>query len=283
MNKTTIKKLFATGMALFLLVGATGCGETPTPVLKNEDLVLLDVSLEEEYYGIATKLDNTALRDRIQLALNESIADGSAAEISTKWFGKDTIYRPETPTVTPDPAATVEQDTIILGCDINFAPMGFKDGDEIVGFDIDLAREVIENKMGKTLKIQPIAWDNKEAELNTGKIDVIWNGLTINPERLENMCFTDPYMQNFQAIIVRSDSEITTKEQLNGKNIAMQKESTAVDAFDKSGIQANKTFELPDNVACLNELKTGRVDAVVMDSVVANYYLSRGDGATVGS
>lgn len=283
MKNTTLKQLLATGMALFLLTGMTSCGDSPAAVQKNEDLILLDVSLEEEYYGIATKLDNTALRDRIQIALNESIADGSAAKISTKWFGKDTIYRPEAPTVTPDPAATVDKDTIILGCDINFAPMGFKEGDEIVGFDIDLAREVIENKMGKKLEVQPISWENKEAELNTGKIDVIWNGLTINPERLQNMAFTDPYMQNFQAIVVRGDSNITTKEQLNGKNIAMQKESTAVDAFDKSGIQANKTIELPDNVACLNELKTGRVDAVIMDSVVANYYLSRGDGQTVGS
>ena len=130
--------------------------------------------------------------------------------------------------------------------------------------------------MGKKLQIQPITWSNKEAELSTGKVDVLWNGLTITDERLEAMSFTEAYMENVQAIVVPKDSDIKSAADLNGKKIAMQKESSAVDAYNASGIDA-ETVELADNVACLNELKTGRVDAIVMDSVVANYYLAKGE------
>ncbi|MGI5958756.1 MAG: transporter substrate-binding domain-containing protein [Massiliimalia sp.] len=239
------------------------------------DFVTLDESLADELYGIAVKKDNTVLRDEIQNALTEAIEDGSAAEIAEKWFGKDTIYVPEdSEKITTDPNAKSDKDTIILGCDTNFAPMGFTEGgDEVKGFDIDLAKLIIEEKMGKKLVVQPITWANKEAELNAGKVDVLWNGLTITPERQEQMAFTDAYMQNKQVIVVPKDSDIKSAEDLNGKRIAMQKQSTAVDAYNDSGIKA-ETTELADNVACLTELKQGRQDAVIMDSVVADYYLS---------
>lgn len=179
-----------------------------------------------------------------------------------------------TQTASVDPESTeASKDTIVLGCDVSFAPMAFQDGDDIVGFDIDLAEAVFEEEMGKKLKIQPIDWSSKEAELDTEKIDVIWNGLTITDERKEKMCFTEPYMKNEQIVIVRKDSDINTIDDLKGKVIGMQKESTAVDAFKESGIEA-ETVELKDNVSCLNELQTERVDAVIMDSVVGNYYLT---------
>lgn len=167
-----------------------------------------------------------------------------------------------------------EKDTLILGCDINFAPMAFEQDGEIVGFDIDLAREVIEEKMGMKLEIQPIDWDSKEAELDTGKVDIVWNGLTITDDREKNMCLTQAYMENKQVIIVAEDTDISSSSDLTGKRIAMQKESSAVDAYKYSGIEGVAT-ELKDNVACLDELASGRQDAVVMDSVVADYYLTK--------
>lgn len=267
--KKILAMLLASVMAMSLMVGC----ETKKESGKLYDFVTVEESLADELYGISVKKGNDVLRDEIQNALNEAIADGSAAKVAEKWFGKDTIYVPETPTVTTDPNAKSDKDTIILGCDVHFAPMGFMDGDNVVGFDIDLAKLVIEEKMGKTLIVQPITWANKEAELNAEKIDVLWNGLTITDERLAEMCFTEAYMQNRQVIVVPKDSDIKSVADLEGKKIAMQKQSTAVDAFNDSGISAEVT-ELADNVACLTELKQGRQDAVIMDSVVADYYLS---------
>ena len=270
--KKFLTAFLASVMALAVFAGC-GSGKGSDSSNKQYDFITLDESLSDELYGIAVKNGNEVLRDEIQNALNEAIEDGSAAKVAEKWFGKDTIYTPEKPTVTPDPNAKSDKDTIVLGCDVHFAPMGFMDGDEVVGFDIDLAKLVIEEKMGKTLKVQPITWENKEGELNADKVDVLWNGLTITDKRLEAMCFTDAYMENKQVVVVPKDSDIKSLKDLEGKKIAMQKQSTAVEAFANSGIKA-ETTELADNVLCLTELKQGRQDAVIMDSVIADYYLS---------
>lgn len=169
---------------------------------------------------------------------------------------------------------SAEKDTLILGCDIEFAPMAYKEDGEIVGFDIDLAKAVIEDKMGMNLEIQAIDWNSKEAELDTGKIDIVWNGLTITEKRLKEMNITQPYMENRQVIVVPEGSDIKSSADLEGKRVAMQKESTAVIAYNDAGISATAT-ELKDNVLCLDELASGRQDAVIMDSVVAEYYLSK--------
>jgi polar amino acid transport system substrate-binding protein len=106
---------------------------------------------------------------------------------------------------------------LIMGLDDTFAPMGFRDEKgELVGFDVDLANEVAE-RIGMTIKFQPIDWSMKENELNAGNIDLIWNGYTITPERQEKVAFTKPYLENSQVIVVLADSDIKTKADLAGK------------------------------------------------------------------
>ena len=95
-----------------------------------------------------------------------------------------------------------EKNTLTLGLDANFPPMGFSDENgDIVGFDIDLAKEVAK-KMNVELKLQSINWETKEIELSSGKIDLIWNGLTMTPSREEEMTFTKPYLKNKQVVAV---------------------------------------------------------------------------------
>ena len=96
----------------------------------------------------------------------------------------------------------------VLGLDDSFPPMGFRnETDEIVGFDIDLAKEVAA-RLGVNFRAQPINWDAKEQELATGNIDCIWNGLTITEERLASLSFTKPYLNNAQVLVVRKDAGI---------------------------------------------------------------------------
>lgn len=172
-----------------------------------------------------------------------------------------------------------DDNTIVVGLDVGFAPMGFEQDGEIVGFDIDLARAVIEDKMGMTVQFQPIDWDSKEGELNTGKIDLIWNGLSRSPEREEQMALTNSYLKNDQILVVKSDSGITSSADLTGKVLAMQEGSTAEDAWDEfsaanTDITPSTVNLLSDNVVCLTELEQDKADVVLMDSVVAEYYLS---------
>ena len=162
----------------------------------------------------------------------------------------------------------------ILGLDASFPPMGFtNEKNEIVGYDIDLAKEVCE-RMGVELKIQPINWDSKQQELDTKNIDCIWNGFTVDEERKKSMAVSDAYME--------ADSSYKTKEDLAGKVVELQKGSTAAVALDS---EENKQFKdsladtilIADNVKAMMDLGTG-CDAVLMDEVVANYYLAQNEG-----
>ena len=166
--------------------------------------------------------------------------------------------------------------TFVMGLDDAFAPMGFRDDDgNIVGFDIDLATEVCK-RLGYELVLQPIDWDSKEMELNNGNIDCIWNGFSITDERLESMTMSVPYIANAQVIIVKKDSGIAAKEDLAGKEIGVQKGSSAKDAVEGDDLAGviSQMSEYPTNVDAFNDLMAGRVSAVVADVIIAKYYLA---------
>jgi polar amino acid transport system substrate-binding protein len=177
-------------------------------------------------------------------------------------------------------AASKEENTLIVGIDDKFAPMGFRDeNNEIVGFDIDYAKAAVE-KMGKEVVFQPIDWSTKESELSSGRIDLIWNGYTITDERKEKVLFTKPYLKNAQVLVTKADSKISTLENLNGKVIGVQSLSSALDALNACDLseKISQVTEYKDNVLALNDLKIGRIDAVVIDQVVADYYLTQEQG-----
>jgi len=172
-----------------------------------------------------------------------------------------------------------DDNAIIVGIDDKFAPMGFRDDkNEIVGFDIDYARAAAE-KMGKEITFQPIDWSSKESELNSGRIDLIWNGYTITDERKDKVLFTKPYLENSQVAITLADSPITKLDELDGKNVGLQALSSAADALAASPLKDKvNASEFPDNVLALTDLKTKRLDAVIIDEVVARYYMSKEEG-----
>ena len=180
------------------------------------------------------------------------------------------------PEAAPAPAAA-----IVVGLDDNFPPMGFRDEkNELVGFDIDLAKEAAK-RLGAEVAFKPIDWNAKEAELNGKRIDVLWNGLTITEERKANILFTTPYLENRQIIIVLDKSELKDKAGLAGKVVGVQDGSSAVDAVQKDEATAKSIKELKkfaDNVTALMDLSAGRLDAIVVDEVVGRYYTAKKPG-----
>lgn len=168
--------------------------------------------------------------------------------------------------------------TVVVGLDDTFAPMGFKDTNgEIVGFDVDLAKEVFK-RLGLNVKFQPIDWAMKETELNSKKIDAIWNGYTITDERKQKVDFTKPYMENRQVIVVLKDSNIAKKADLEGKLVAAQNNSSSQEAVEKdkdilSKFKDGKLYLYENNNDALMELENKRVDAVVVDEILARYYI----------
>ncbi|MEE3955863.1 amino acid ABC transporter substrate-binding protein [Peribacillus frigoritolerans] len=170
-----------------------------------------------------------------------------------------------------------KDNTLVIGIDDKFAPMGFRDeNNKITGFDIDYAKAAAE-KMGVKVKFQPIDWKTKETELSSGRIDLIWNGYTITDERKEKVLFTKPYLKNAQVVVTREDSKLTKLDDLKGKVVGLQSLSSASDALNANPVNSKiKTItEFSDNVLALSDLKSGRVDAVVIDEVVIKYYMSK--------
>ena len=174
-------------------------------------------------------------------------------------------------------AAPAAPTKIVIGLDDNFPPMGFRnEKNELVGFDISLAKEATE-RMGIEAEFKPIDWSAKEAELNGKRVDMLWNGLTITEERKKNIAFTKPYMENHQIIVVPKSSTIKTKAELAAKVIGIQDGSSAIDAVQRDPIAASfkELKKFGDNVTALMDLSTGRVDAVVLDEVVGRYYTAK--------
>ncbi|NLJ08771.1 MAG: amino acid ABC transporter substrate-binding protein [Treponema sp.] len=167
---------------------------------------------------------------------------------------------------------------LVLGLDDAFPPMGYRnENNEIVGYDIDLAKEVAK-RLGVELILQPIDWNAKEQELNTGKIDCIWNGFTITEERAKNMAFTKPYLKNAQVLVVKKSAPYQTLADLKGKAVGLQAGSSAAEALDGAAefkASLKNVVEFKDNLTALMDLEIGGVDAVIMDLIVANDNIKR--------
>ena len=170
---------------------------------------------------------------------------------------------------------------LVLGCDDQFPPMGFDDNGTLVGFDIDLAREVAK-RIGVDFTPKAIDWKTKEMELSSDKIDVIWNGYTITEERIGKVQFTKPYLENAQQIVVQADSDIQTIDDLAGKMIGFQIESAASEVYEASPLSgtAKGTQEYDDFQMALLDLKSAsRVDAIICDKILIEYAMQQDPGS----
>jgi len=177
----------------------------------------------------------------------------------------------------PDKGA--DKSKIVVGLDDNFPPMGFKnEKNEIVGFDVDLAKEAAK-RLGREVEFKAIDWSSKEAELKSGRVQILWNGLDITEKRKENMLFSNPYMDNRQIIFVKKGSTAVSDEKsLAGKTIGVQSASTAEEYTDTTNFYKNEVKEVkkyPDYVAAFMDLENGRLDAVIGDEIVGRYYMSK--------
>lgn len=165
--------------------------------------------------------------------------------------------------------------TLIVGFDQEFPPMGFiGDDGEYTGFDLELAQEVAK-RLGLSYKAQPIAWDSKDMELESGNIDCIWNGFTMTG-REDAYTWSDPYMENAQVFVVKADSGIESPADLAGKIVEVQMDSSGQKALEADPELSGSFAQLittPDYNTAFMDLEQGAVDAVCMDIIVASYQI----------
>lgn len=171
-----------------------------------------------------------------------------------------------------------EKGKFVVGLDDNFPPMGFVDeSGNLAGFDIDLAKEV-GKRLGVEVEFKPTEWDGVILSLINKDIDVIWNGLTITEERKEKIDFSRAYLDNKQIIVINKDKKIFTLTDLSDKIVGAQLESSSSNALDKNLELKDSIKEVKyyaTNTEAFLDLKIGRIDALVVDEVLARYYISK--------
>ena len=179
-----------------------------------------------------------------------------------------------------------DKKTFTVGFDAEYPPYGYMDENgEYTGFDLELAEAVCKLEGWELVK-KPLNWDSKDMELNSGSIDCIWNGFTMNG-REDDYTFSTPYVDNSQVIVVAEKSGIDTLEDLAGKTVGVQAASAALDLLKSEEEGGQKkladTFgalnEFADYNTAFTELQAGALDALAIDVGVANYQIkSRGEG-----
>lgn len=200
-------------------------------------VTIMDAVLQREQYGIAARKDDKAFMSKINEALIALYGNGGMQEVADQ-FGLTADIALESSTKNPLADATdsswddiVASEKIIIGYTI-FAPIAFDEGNGLTGYDIELAKKTIEYLNEKySVNLEPefqiIDWDSKEALLTNGTIDLIWNGLTIDDERLANMCISVPYLNNDQVAVVRTEDKdkYVTPDDLKDAVIGVEKGS----------------------------------------------------------
>lgn len=214
------------------------------------------------------------------MAVSLAACGGSGASTSSDSAAEEAVEEEvEAPAEdTAEAEATDDETTFVVGFDAEYPPYGYLDeatGD-YTGFDLELAEELCKRR-GWTLVKQPINWDNKDAEIDSGTIDCIWNGMTYTG-REEEYTWSDPYVNNSIVMAVLADSDIQTAADLAGKVVITQTGSSALTALESDELaDLRATFadlqQNPSYNTCFTDMQAGAVDAIAVDIGVAQYQM----------
>jgi len=251
MKKRILSILLATAMTTLMLAG---CGQKTAEAEK--------------------EVEKAA--DEIETAVDDAAEESAAPEVEEA-----------EQEAAADEAAATKRDKLIVGFDAEYPPYGFMDeSGEYTGFDLEMAAALCELNGWELVKT-PINWDSKDMELNSGAIDCVWNGFTING-REDLYTWSMPYVNNSQVILTSKDSGITDFDGLAGKTVGVQAASAALELLQNEEGRKDlaDTFgtlqEFPDYNSAFVELQAGSVDAIAMDIGVAQYQInSRDEGYVI--
>lgn len=215
--------------------------------------------------GSSSAATDTAAEETTEAA-DETAEDAEAAE--------DTEAAEDAAEVT-----TVEPGVLTMGTNATFPPYEYKDGDDIVGIDAEIA-QAMADKLGLKLEIVDMDFDSLIASIQSGKIDMSLAGMTVTEERKQNVDFTDSYATGVQVIIVKDDSDIASVDDLQDKLIGVQQGTTGhlycADDFGEDHVNA-----LPNGATAVQALLQGKVDCVVIDQEPAKAFVEANEGLKI--
>ena len=174
---------------------------------------------------------------------------------------------------------TVEPGVLTMGTNATFPPYEYKDGDDVVGIDAEIA-QALADKLGLKVKIVDMDFDSLIASVQSGKIDMSLAGMTVTEERKQNVDFTDSYATGVQVIIVKEDSDIASADDLEGKLIGVQQGTTGhlycADDFGEENV-----IPYANGATAVQALLQGKVDCVVIDQEPAKAFVEANAGLKI--
>lgn len=264
------KRLLCVFLALSLALSAAACSSSGT----SYGVQTIQTLVEQEY-SLAFRNDDP-IYYYVTAALETLAAEGKVDELAAKWFGDRIITfnkRAEALSELTPPAAQ----EFTIGLDINSFPMVYLSNESYWGFDVELAMAVCD-RLGWTLKMQPIEKENVYIELSSGNIDCAWGGIALNEEDIENRLYTQygPYVHNDIVVAARNGSSVWNKLRLGGRNMAMCSTPEALAALESDKRLMRRLGQITrlagGTTECFDYLYSGKCDTVLTDSTALYYY-----------
>ena len=225
------------------------------------------------------KMVSVMLAAAMAATLLAGCGSSSAAEGTTDAATEETADTAETSADEAAEVTTVEPGVLTMGTNATFPPYEYKDGDAVVGIDPDIA-QALADKLGLKLEVIDMEFDSLVASVQSGKVDIVLAGMTVNEERKKNVDFTDSYANGVQVIIVADGSDIATFDDLAGKLIGVQQGTTGhVYCSDDWGEENVVAFQ--SGAAAVQALQQGKVDCVVIDQEPAKAFVEANEGLKI--
>lgn len=182
---------------------------------------------------------------------------------------------------------TATEGVLVMATNAAFPPYEFKDGDNFAGIDVEIA-EAIAAKLGLTLEIKDVEFGSIVGGVQTGKFDMGMAGMTVTDERLESVNFSTSYATGIQVVIVAEDSAIKSLDDLKGDGsmkFGVQQDTTgdiyASDTVEKGGYGEENVVRYKTGADAVQALKTGKVDAVIIDNEPAKSFVAANEGLKI--
>ncbi|WP_152042088.1 basic amino acid ABC transporter substrate-binding protein [Salinigranum salinum] len=177
---------------------------------------------------------------------------------------------------------SVVPETVVIGSDIPYRPFEYETAaGELKGFDVEIAQAVFEEQLGASYEFKKTSFDTIIPSLNNGNFRVIMSAMTINDERAEQVDFSEPYFTAYQTIIVREDSDISSREDLRGAAVGVQKGTTGLGAAEQLQEEFDGDLNLKEYdqiTGAFDALMNGQVDAVINDNTVNAEFVNNQEG-----
>ncbi len=282
-----MKKLLCIIAALALTLSLCACGSTggsgSSSAAGESDYVFLDEDLGVESYAIGFRLGEEELAKTVSGAVKALVLDGTYDKIGAEYpdikdylcLDAEDIDESDI----PEKGSGDSSFTFKHGFDLDYPPYSYlKDDGSVGGFDVEMAQAVCEY-MGWGYEAVPFNWEAKDMELNAGSCDCIWSGFT-KEGREDQYTWGITYSNNTQGILVARDSGIETLDDLSGKIVGVQIDTSAAEMLEDSQKELADTFaELKTYetyTVAYNDLKAGAIDAIAIDMTAGAYLISSG-------